>query len=82
MSYFKSFELHYNIPRCNKETIFSEAWLKAAELTPTWVWALVDLPETMHATYHENPQFLNIIQQVRYMSYGTTHQFASNYPFT
>lgn len=43
----------------------SEAWLKSAELTPTWVWALVDLPETMHATYKENAQFLNIINQVR-----------------
>ncbi|CAB3404066.1 unnamed protein product [Caenorhabditis bovis] len=43
----------------------SEAWLKSAELTPTWVWALVDLPETMHTTYKENAQFLNIINQVR-----------------
>ncbi|CAI4230292.1 unnamed protein product [Auanema sp. JU1783] len=43
----------------------SDAWLKAAELTPTWVWALVDLPETMHSTYRENTQFTNMIQQVR-----------------
>ncbi|KAJ1371362.1 hypothetical protein KIN20_033304 [Parelaphostrongylus tenuis] len=43
----------------------SEAWLKAAELTPTWVWALVDLPETMHANYRENARFLHLIQQVR-----------------
>ncbi|VDM54574.1 unnamed protein product [Angiostrongylus costaricensis] len=43
----------------------SEAWLKAAELTPTWVWALVDLPETMHANYKENARFLHLIQQVR-----------------
>ncbi|CAO4365333.1 unnamed protein product [Caenorhabditis nigoni] len=43
----------------------SEAWLKSAELTPTWVWALVDLPETMHSRYKENAQFLNIINQVR-----------------
>ncbi|WKX95152.1 hypothetical protein Q1695_011980 [Nippostrongylus brasiliensis] len=42
-----------------------QAWLKAAELTPTWVWALVDLPETMHANYKENARFLNLIQQVR-----------------
>lgn len=48
-----------------KAIVFSEAWLKSAELTPTWVWALVDLPETMHATYKENAQFLNIINQVR-----------------
>ncbi|KIH53272.1 hypothetical protein ANCDUO_16604 [Ancylostoma duodenale] len=41
----------------------NEAWLKAAELTPTWVWALVDLPETMHANYRENAQFLHLIQQ-------------------
>ncbi|VDO40230.1 unnamed protein product [Haemonchus placei] len=45
--------------------ISSEAWLKAAELTPTWVWALVDLPETMHANYRENARFLRLIQQVR-----------------
>uniref|UniRef100_A0A0K0DJT8 GLOBIN domain-containing protein n=1 Tax=Angiostrongylus cantonensis TaxID=6313 RepID=A0A0K0DJT8_ANGCA len=43
----------------------SEAWLKAAELTPTWVWALVGLPETMHANYKENARFLHLIQQVR-----------------
>ncbi|CAI5443780.1 unnamed protein product [Caenorhabditis angaria] len=43
----------------------SEAWLKSAELTPTWVWALVDLPETQHATYRQNAQFLNIIGQVK-----------------
>ncbi|KAK6738919.1 hypothetical protein RB195_020797 [Necator americanus] len=43
----------------------SEAWLKAAELTPTWVWALVDLPETMHANYKENAKFVHLIQQVR-----------------
>ncbi|CAI2338734.1 unnamed protein product [Caenorhabditis sp. 36 PRJEB53466] len=51
-------------PQLLNEAI-SEAWLKSAELTPTWVWALVDLPETMHATYKENAQFLNIINQVR-----------------
>ncbi|KAK5984329.1 hypothetical protein GCK32_004599, partial [Trichostrongylus colubriformis] len=44
---------------------FSEAWLKAAELTPTWVWALVDLPETMHAHYQKNARFVHLIQQVR-----------------
>ncbi|KJH50643.1 hypothetical protein DICVIV_03162 [Dictyocaulus viviparus] len=43
----------------------SEAWLKAAELTPTWVWALVGLPETMHANYKECKRFCQLIQQVR-----------------
>lgn len=43
----------------------SQAWLKAAELTPTWVWALVDLPETMHANYNQNARFTHLIQQVR-----------------
>ncbi|KIH52560.1 hypothetical protein ANCDUO_17339, partial [Ancylostoma duodenale] len=46
-----------------RERTLDEAWLKAAELTPTWVWALVDLPETMHANYRENAQFLHLIQQ-------------------
>ncbi|CAP23648.1 Protein CBR-GLB-4 [Caenorhabditis briggsae] len=48
-----------------KHVVHTEAWLKSAELTPTWVWALVDLPETMHSRYKENAQFLNIINQVR-----------------
>ncbi|GMS83245.1 hypothetical protein PENTCL1PPCAC_5420, partial [Pristionchus entomophagus] len=43
----------------------SEAWLRAAESTPTWVWALIDLPETSAANYTENKHFVAIIQQVR-----------------
>lgn len=46
-------------------SFYSEAWLRAAELTPTWIWALVDLPETMHTNYAENTLFVGIIQQVR-----------------
>ena len=44
----------------------STAWLRAAELTPTWVWALVDLPETMHATYRNNEKFMNMISRVNF----------------
>ncbi|CAD6192546.1 unnamed protein product [Caenorhabditis auriculariae] len=51
-------------PQLLNEAI-SEAWLKSAELTPTWVWALVDLPETMHSIHKENAQFVKIISQVR-----------------
>ncbi|GMR35216.1 hypothetical protein PMAYCL1PPCAC_05412, partial [Pristionchus mayeri] len=43
----------------------SEAWLRAAESTPTWVWALIDLPETSAANYAENKHFVAIVQQVR-----------------
>uniref|UniRef100_A0A9J2PAL8 Globin family profile domain-containing protein n=1 Tax=Ascaris lumbricoides TaxID=6252 RepID=A0A9J2PAL8_ASCLU len=60
-----SWSLIYSVDSSQLTSCISDAWLSAAEQTPTWLWSLVQLDESMQSDYASNTQFMSIISSVR-----------------